>query len=114
MEITEIFIDTNYLRRKNIKDFATFDLGTTFQDFVDFLGTNDVLEFYKINVSEITIEELKKQICDEYNKNIKELNDLYNKFRNIHDIKIRLNDSEKYIEVLEKLIVDYLESNNII
>ena len=75
MELTEIFFDTNFLRRKNIDDFSVFHFGNQVEDFIDFLGTNDVVDYYKINISEITTEELKKQINDKYKEELLKLND---------------------------------------
>ena len=76
MELTEVFFDTNFLRKKNIDDFSKFNFGTQFQDFIDFLGTNDVMDYYKINIAEITIEELKKQINDKYKEELEKLKSL--------------------------------------
>ena len=113
MELTEVFFDTNFLRRKNIDDFSIFHFGSQFEDFIDFLGTNDVVDYYKINISEITIEELKKQINDKYKEELLKLNESYNKFKRVHNIKLNVDENFKYHELLEKLLKEYLEFYNI-
>lgn len=113
MELTEIFFDTNFLRRKNIDDFSVFHFGNQVEDFIDFLGTNDVVDYYKINISEITTEELKKQINDKYKEELLKLNDSYNKFKNVHNIKFNVDENLQYDELLEKLMREYFEFYNI-
>lgn len=113
MELTEVFFDTNFLRRRNIDDFSRFNFGIQFEDFVDFLGTNDVVEYYKINISKITIEELKKQINDKYKEELSILKKSYNKFKNVHNIKFNEDEIVKYEQILEKLMRDYIEFYNI-
>lgn len=113
MELTEVFFDTNFLRKKNIDDFSKFNFGTQFEDFIDFLGTNDVVDYYKINISEITMEELKKQINDKYKEELLKLKESYNKFKNVHNIKFDEDASIKYDEILKKLMRDYIEIYNI-
>ena len=113
MELTEVFFDTNFLRKKNIDDFSKFYFGTPFEDFIDFLGTNDVLDYYRINISEITIEELKKQIIDKYKEELSSLKESYKKFKNIHNIKFDEDKEVKYNEILVKLMEDYIKFHNI-
>ncbi len=113
MELTEVFFDTNFLRKKNIDNFSTFHFGIQFEDFLDFLGANDVLDYYKINISKITLEELKKQIKDNYEEELSKLNELYNKFKNVYDIKFNINVDFKYEDILEKQIKEYMEAYNI-
>ena len=113
MKLTEVFFDTNFLRKKNIDDFSKFNFGTQFEDFIDFLGTNDVVDYYKINISEITLEELKKQINDKYKEELLKLKESYNKFKNVHNIKFDEDASVKYDEILKKLMRDYIENYNI-
>lgn len=113
MELTEVFFDTNFLRRKNINDFSKFHFGTPFEDFIDFLGTNDVLDYYKINISEITIEELKKQVNDEYKDELLKFTESYNKFKNIHNIKFNVDEDLKYDGILKRLMREYIEFYNI-
>ena len=113
MELTEVFFDTNFLRKKNIDDFSKFNFGTQFQDFIDFLGTNDVMDYYKINIAEITIEELKKQINDKYKEELSKLKDSYSKFKNVYNIKFDQDVNLKYDEILKKIIREYIEFYNI-
>lgn len=113
MELTEVFFDTNFLRRKNIDNFSKFCFGTPFEDFIDFLGTNDMLDYFIINISEITIEELKKQIIDKYKEELSNLKESYKKFKNIHNIKFDEDEEVKYDEILEKLMEDYIKFHNI-
>lgn len=113
MELTEVFFDTNFLRKKNIDNFSTFHFGIQFEDFLDFLGANDVLDYYKINISKITLEELKKQIKENYEEELSKLNELYNKFKNVYDIKFNINVDFKYEDILEKQIKEYMEAYNI-
>lgn len=70
MELTEIIFDTNLLRKRNIEDFSNFSFSREFESFIDFLGTNDIVDNYKICFSKITLEELKKQIIDLYNNEV--------------------------------------------
>lgn len=113
MELTEVFFDTNFLRKKNIKDFSKFNFGIQFEDFIDFLGTNDVIDHYKINISEITIKELEKQIKDKYKDELIKLKESYNKFKNIYNIKFNVDEDVKYDEILQKLIIEYAGFYNI-
>ena len=113
MELTEVFFDTNFLRKKNIDDFSKFNFSTQFEDFIDFLGANDVVDYYKINISEITIEELKKQINDKYKEELLKLKQSYNKFKNVHNIKFNEDEAIKYDEILKELIRKYIEFYNI-
>lgn len=113
MELTEVFFDTNFLRKKNIDDFSKFNFSTQFEDFIDFLGANDVVDYYKINISEITIEELKKQINDKYKEELLKLKQSYNKFKNVHNIKFNEDEVIKYNEILKELIRKYIEFYNI-
>lgn len=113
MELTEVFFDTNFLRKKNIDDFSKFKFSTQFEDFIDFLGANDVIDYYKINISEITIEELKKQINDKYKEELLKFKQVYNKFKNVHNIKFNEDEVIKYDEILKELIRTYIEFYNI-
>ena len=113
MELIEVFFDTNFLRKKNIDDFSKFNFSTQFEDFIDFLGANDVVDYYKINISEITIEELKKQINDKYKEELLKLKQSYNKFKNVHNIKFNEDEVIKYDEILKELIRKYIEFYNI-
>lgn len=113
MELTEVFFDTNFLRKKNIDDFSKFNFSTQFEDFIDFLGANDVVDYYKINISEITIEELKKQINDKYKEELLKLKQSYNKFKNVHNIKFNEDEAIKYDEILKELIRKYIKFYNI-
>lgn len=113
MELTEVFFDTNFLRKKNIDDFSKFNFGTRFEDFIDFLGTNDVIDYYKINIAEITIEELKKQINDKYKEELSKLKDSYNKLKNVYNIKFNEDENLKYDEILKKIMREYIEFYNI-
>lgn len=113
MELTEVFFDTNFLRKKNIDDFSKFNFSAQFEDFIDFLGANDVVDYYKINISEITIEELKKQINDKYKEELLKLKQSYNKFKNVHNIKFNEDEVIKYDEILKELIRKYIDFYNI-
>lgn len=113
MELTEMFFDTNFLRKKNIDDFSKFNFGSQFEDFIDFLGTHDVIDYYKTNISEITIEELKKQIIDKHKEELLKLKQLYNKFKNVYNIKFNEEYDIKYEEILNGIMKDYIEFYNI-
>ena len=72
-----------------------------------------MLDYYIINISEITIEELKKQIIDKYKEELSNLKESYKKFKNIHNIKFDEDEEVKYDEILEKLMEDYIKFHNI-
>lgn len=78
-----------------------------------FWGANDVIDYYKINISEITIEELKKQINDKYKEELLKFKQVYNKFKNVHNIKFNEDEVIKYDEILKELIGTYIEFYNI-
>lgn len=113
MELTEIIFDTNFLRKRNIEDFYNFSFSNEFENFIDFLGTNDVIDNYRICFSKITLEELKKQIIDLYNDEISSLKKSYNKLRNIHDIKFEQRDID-FSEILNKNINEYMAAKKFI
>jgi len=112
MELTEIFFDTNILKRREIEDFSDLKFNNVFESFLDFLGAEDLLELYRINVCEITLEELKKQISEEYYKSKEELSKNYKKLKNIHTIKMDI-DNNNFYERMEKFFLDYFETKNI-
>lgn len=72
-----------------------------------------MLDYFIINISEITIEELKKQIIDKYKEELSNLKESYKKFKNIHNIKFDEDEEVKYDEILEKLMEDYIKFHNI-
>lgn len=107
MELTEIIFDTNLLRKRNIEDFSNFSFSSEFESFIDFLGTNDIIDNYRICFSKITLEELKKQIIDSYNNEMLSFKKSYNKLRNIHNINFEQRDIS-FSEILNKNINDYM------
>lgn len=112
MESTEIFFDTNFLRCKDIRDFSNFRMSKIYENFIDFLGSNDLIEMYNINISEITINEIKQQIIREYKDTVKDICNIYEKLKNVHNIKID-TDNLEYEQHLEKVIVNYTNYNKI-
>lgn len=113
MELVEIIFDTNLLRKRNIEDFSKFSFSREFESFIDFLGTNDIIDNYKVCFSKITLEELKKQIIDLYNNEVLNFKKSYDKLRNIHNIKFEQEDIN-FPEILNKNINDYMTAKEFI
>lgn len=111
MELTEIIFDTNLLRKREIEDFSEFSFSCDFESFIDFLGSNDIVDKYRIVFSKITLEELRKQIIDSYNKELSLLKKCYNKLGNIHDIKFEQKDIN-FSDVLDRNIKEYIDAKN--
>lgn len=112
MELTEIFFDTNVLKRKVIDDFSSIKSSNVFESFLDFLGTEDLLAEYKINICEITLEEFRKRILEEYEKTLIELNSAYEKLKNVHPIRFDL-ENISFSEFIERQLIEYFESKNV-
>lgn len=111
MEILEIFFDTNFLRNKNHQDYSIFKFGSEYSNFVDFINSNDLIETCRINVTEITLEELKKQFIDDFNENDENFRKIIEKFRVYYNLNV-----PDYIDVtkdLDKKIIKYLSDENI-
>ncbi|MDD4282650.1 MAG: PIN domain-containing protein [Bacilli bacterium] len=99
MELIEIFFDTNILKERKITDYSCFEFCESYSNFMDFLGTHDLIEQYKICVSEIVIEELKKQREDSYADNIQQFNNMIDSFETLHNVKkIQKTDYNTYID----------------
>lgn len=113
MELTKIIFDTNLLRKRNIEDFSKFSFSSEFESFIDFLGTNDIIDNYRICFSKITLEELKKQIIDLYNNEMLILRKSYDKLRNVHYINFEQRDI-LFSEILNKNIDDYMIAKDFI
>lgn len=111
MEILEIFFDTNFLRNKNHQDYSIFKFGSEYSNFVDFINSNDLIETCRINVTEIALEELKKQFIDDFNENDENFRKIIEKFRVYYNLNV-----PDYIDVtkdLDKKIIKYLSDENI-
>lgn len=111
MEIIEIFFDTNFLRNKNNTDYSKFQLSNEYSNFIDFISSKDIIEFCHINITEIVIEELKKQFIDDFKENDEKFRELIKKFRVYYNL-----DEPDYKDItknLDKNIFDYLKNENI-
>ena len=71
METIEIFFDTNFLRNRNYQDYSKFQFGSEYSNFIDFISSKDLIESCHINVTEIVLEELKKQSKTVPEKNVR-------------------------------------------
>lgn len=108
MDYIEIFFDTCILRTNSC--YSEFKFGTLFSDFVDFLGTNDLIDKCKLNFCRIVLNELSKQITDEYNKDLQ----IIKKFKSINEKTIEIEND--FINNIDLKIEEYIrgEKGNII
>lgn len=108
MDYIEIFFDTCILRTNNC--YSEFKFGTLYSDFVDFLGTNDLIDKCKLNFCRIVLNELSTQIIEEYNKDLK----IIKKFKSINERTIEIEND--FIKNINLKIDEYIkgEKGNII
>lgn len=111
METIEIFFDTNFLRNRNYQDYSKFQFGSEYSNFIDFISSKDLIESCHINVTEIVLEELKKQFIDNFEEEDRNLRNLIKKFRVYYNF-----EEPAYKDVtkeLDKKIIKYLRNENI-
>lgn len=111
MENLEIFFDTNILREKSVHDYSTFRFGNNYSDFVDFLNSNDLADKCHINITEIVLEELKKQMCECFEEDNKKHKELVSKFRVFYNIEEP--EDRDFTQELNKNITTYIEQEGI-
>lgn len=106
MNKIEIFFDTSSIR-PSLKNYVDFRLNTIFQDFIDFIGSKDLNENISINICQIVVMEIEKQIKDEYKKNIETL-------KCFPSITVENYKAEsEYIDNLNTNISNYMVENQI-
>lgn len=106
MNIIEIFFDTNAIQ-PSLKNYVDFRLNNTFDDFIDFIGSKDLIEHCSINICQIIFLEIEKQITDEFYKNVEVLR----YFPSITEDSYK-RDKEFIVNLKEK-IAEYVENNHI-
>ena len=112
MDYIEVFFDTCILRTKNI--YSEFCFSSKYTDFVDFLGSNDLMDKCKLNFSRIVLKELSKQIVENYENDYENLCQILEKFRSISDWSIEIE--KNFIANIDEHIEHYIknEKGNII
>lgn len=111
METIEIFFDTNFLRNRNHQDYSKFQFGSEYSNFIDFISSKDLIESCHVNITEIVLEELKKQFIDSFKEEDKNLRNLIKKFRVYYNFEEP--DYKDIIRELDKKIIEYLINENI-
>lgn len=111
MELGEIIFDSCFLKTKEIKDFSKFLFHKNFYDFIDFLGTNDLLEKYTICIPEIVIKELEKQQKDLFSDEIDVINKSILKLNRIYELTTI--EKQEYEKLLGNAIKYEIEENNL-
>ena len=106
MNVIEIFFDTNAIR-PSLKNYVDFHLNNTFSDFVDFIGSKDLIENCSINICQIVFLEIQKQITDEFYKNVEVLR----YFPSITEDSYKRE--KEFIVHLKEKIDEYVENNHI-
>lgn len=108
MDYIEIFFDTCILRANHC--YSEFKFGTLYSDFVDFLGTNDLIDKCKLNFCRIVLDELSKQVTEEYNKDLQ----IIKRFKSINEKTIEIENN--FINNINLKIEEYIkgEKGNII
>lgn len=106
MNVIEIFFDTNAIR-PSLKNYVDFRLNNTFDDFVDFIGSKDLIEHCSINICQIVFFEIEKQITDEFYKNVEVLR----YFPSITEDSYKRE--KEFIVNLKEKIAEYVENNHI-
>ena len=106
MNVIEIFFDTNTIR-PSLKNYVDFRLNNTFDDFVDFIGSKDLIEHCSINICQIVFLEIEKQITDEFYKNVEVLR----YFPSITEDSYKYE--KEFIVNLKEKIAEYVENNHI-
>ena len=112
MEKIDIFIDTGILRNKEIDNFAKIEFSKQYMDLIMFLEESDLSNNTQICITEIVLEEFKKQICDAYYKE----KEIYEKkvcqFKDLYRLNNE-NEEVDYKNKLEKRIKEYIKTEKI-
>ena len=111
--VTNVFVDTSILKCRTIQDFSILEFNSQFNTFIKFLKNNNLEERYRICIPEIVLEELKKQIYDEFEETKQKFKEDYNRIKNACEFKIDFKE-DNYKEKLDKIIEEYVNDNNII
>jgi len=111
METIEIFLDTNFLRNKNHQDYSKFQFGSEYSDFVDFMSSRDLIETCHINITEIVLEELKRQFIDDFRESDNDFRKFIEKFRVYYNFNVP--DYKDIEKDLDRKIDEYIKNENI-
>lgn len=110
--VTNVFIDTNILKCRTIQDFSVLEFNSQFNTFVKFLKDNNLEERYRICITEIVFEELKKQIYDEFEETKLKFKNDYNRIKNVCGFELEFKEDEYKVR-LDEMVNEYIEKNNI-
>ncbi len=105
MKFVEIFFDTCIIKSSN--NYSEVNFGSNYSDFVDFLGSNDLIDKCKLNVCRIVLREYSKQIIESFSKDKETLK----KFRSINDDSIKIEND--FISNIDVKIDEYIKNENL-